>query len=421
MSNVDDLLVPDGTRLIHIGPPKTGTTAIQRAFLNRRSDLLERGIVFPGRGARPRAAGWAVIGAGVPRGRPKPTMDDWYALVHEVQAAGDKRVVLSNESFADGYADAVKTIVAGLGGDRIHVVHSVRRVDKLLNSHWQQRVRAGLTVPYDDWLEVVLGEANEKNADWRGFWRHHDLTDVMARWVGAAGADKVTLIVADESDHELLPRLFERFLGLPAGYLQLDADPANRSMSLNEIEMMRRLHELGREAGWSDVVFRQVMRFGVVDDLMTMPRNPADRRIELPAWAARRAAEINDERIELVRSLGVRVIGDPELLRSEPSDAEAVDVAGVRVTAQVAARATAAAIAAGERRLARAEQAADKRIADERAATQAARDEAAALTASRDEELAPQPAHGRNVDDMTARELAAELRARIARRVRQAF
>ncbi|MDN5851781.1 MAG: hypothetical protein L0K86_02835 [Actinomycetia bacterium] len=409
-SRTDELLLPEGTRLVHVGPPKTGTTAIQRALHLRRDELRQHNVALPGRGARPREAGWAVVGVGVPRGRAKPTMDDWYALVNEVEEAGDQRVVISNESFADGYAGAVKTIVDGLGGDRVHVVHTVRRVDKLLNSHWQQRVRAGLTVPYDDWLQIVLGEPDQSNPHWRGFWRHHALADVLDRWTSAAGTDNVTLIVADESDHDLLPRLFERLLGLPERFLQPDAEPANRSMSLNEIEMMRRLHAHGKEAGWSDALFRHVLRFGVVDDLMTMPRNPGDRRIELPMWAAKRAAEINAERVETVRSLGARVIGDPEQLHSPPSDGATTDPTDLRVSIDVAARATAAAIAAGERRFASAQKKAGRRPSEARAAAKATRELGS---------LQARMAKVRSVDDMTARDLAAELRGRVVRRMRR--
>ena len=403
-------MLPEGTRLVHVGPPKTGTTAIQRALHARRDDLRERGIDFPGRGMRPRAAGWAVVGMGTPRGRAKPTMAAWQELVDEVAAAGDHRVVVSNESFADGDADAVKTIVDGLGGERVHVVHTVRRVDKLLNSHWQQRVRAGLTVPYDDWLRIVLGEPNPEDAHWRGFWRHHDLSDVLDRWVTAAGSANVTLIIADENDYELLPRLFERFLGLPEGFLPLDADRSNRSLSLNEIEMLRHLHTYSAERGWSDELFRHVLRFGVVDDLMTMPRNPGDQRIDLPVWAAERAAEINAERVETVRSLGVRVVGDPERLHSSASEVEPTDVGDLRVSTEVAARVTAAAISAGERRFEDARKTAERRTEEARAASKV-EDELAALRR--------RMASVRRVDDLTTRELAAELRTRIKRRLRR--
>lgn len=410
MTVPEELELPRGARLVHIGPPKTGTTAIQRALHEARAELREHGVVYPGHETRPRAAGWAIVGAGVPRGRAKPTMADWDELVREVEAAGDDRVAVSNESFALAYHKAARKIVEGLGGERVHIVYVVRRVDKLLNSHWQQRVQAGLTVPYDDWLRIALGTPDQDNPHWRGFWRHHALADVMRRWVNAAGSDKVTLVIADESDRELLPRLFERFLALPEGLLRLDADPANRSLSLNEIEMVRRIHQRGVDRSWSDHALRHLMQFGVVSSLTGSPRRDDDRRIALPPWASKRAAEINDERIELVRSLGVRVIGDPENLRSEPrSDDDSTEPGELTVATDLAAEAIAAAIDAGERRRRVAIQRGERRVAD--AAERLAE-------ARRAEQEAGSP-EDRRVRDVSSRELLRIVRSRINRRVRR--
>lgn len=402
MNTPGDLELPAGTRLVHIGPPKTGTTAVQRALHIARDQLRERGIYYPGDEARPRAAGWAVVGAGVPRGREQPTMADWDELVREVEAAGDQRVIVSNESFAVGYYKAVRKIVKGLGGDRIHVVYVVRRLDKLLNSHWQQRVQAGLTLPYHDWLEVVLGDEDPDNTHWRGFWRHHSLRDVMKRWKPAAGAERISLVIADENDRELLPRLFERFMGLPSDFLQLEHDRSNRSFTRNEIEMLRQLHLLGAEREWPDHVIRYLVQFGVVNNLSRLPRHPDDQSIALPRWAAERAAELNDERFDLVNSLGVRVIGDPEPLRTKPSGTDD-EPADVRVAAQTAAQAIAAAIDAGESRRVEAATDAEQRIS------------AAYRTFAA--EQAPEGTEQRRVDEVSSRELLQIVRSRVGRRL----
>src|SRR6478609_10604574 len=53
-------LLPAGTRLIHIGHPKSGSTALQVAFARERTGLAEHGVVYPGRGHRAAEAGWAM-------------------------------------------------------------------------------------------------------------------------------------------------------------------------------------------------------------------------------------------------------------------------------------------------------------------------------------------------------------------------
>ena len=46
-------LLEPGTRLLHIGPHKTGTTAVQGALHLARERLAAEGVVYPGRGRQP--------------------------------------------------------------------------------------------------------------------------------------------------------------------------------------------------------------------------------------------------------------------------------------------------------------------------------------------------------------------------------
>ena len=45
--------LPDGSRLLHIGLPKTGTTALQASFHAARAELDKRGVSYVSRGANP--------------------------------------------------------------------------------------------------------------------------------------------------------------------------------------------------------------------------------------------------------------------------------------------------------------------------------------------------------------------------------
>lgn len=396
MTESEDLLMPEGARVLHIGPEKTGTTAVQFAFMNARERLRADGVCYPGKHARRRDAGFAVVGMAGPRGRRAPALDAWDDLVREVEEAGHQRVFVSNESFARADDSAAQAIVDGLGGERAHVVIVARRIDKLVASHWQQRVQAGLTLPYDEWLSRVLRDDNPGDAQWERFWGCHDLAVLVGRWSKAAAPGQVTVVVADESDRELLPRMFERFLGLEPGYLELVQDRTNRSLSLNEIEMLRLIGLEFKEHDWPAEVFRHLYRFGAITRLRRSPRQPGDRAIVLPPWAAERAAELNAARIETVRSLGVRVLGDPELLRTSPeahADTEPSDADGpVRVTAETAAAAVTATIEAALRQ---------QRKFDAQHRRQLRR--------------AGKP----GLEDATGRELVGELRSRVGRRLRR--
>src|SRR3989304_5738516 len=60
--DTEGLLLPEGTRLLHIGPHKTGTTTIQGAFHGARADLLSQGVRYAGRSRQQAQAAHAVTG-----------------------------------------------------------------------------------------------------------------------------------------------------------------------------------------------------------------------------------------------------------------------------------------------------------------------------------------------------------------------
>ena len=78
-----DLLLPQGTRLVHIGPHKTGSTSVQVALDDRREHLAAQGVRYAGPARRPSKAGRS-IGLGGRRGPTVPSIQHWHRLVAEV-------------------------------------------------------------------------------------------------------------------------------------------------------------------------------------------------------------------------------------------------------------------------------------------------------------------------------------------------
>ena len=76
--------LPRGSVLLHIGPPKTGTSALQGARHTQRVALARAGVHYAGRGVQPSTAAFAVTEREHPStGRP-PSMRHWNSLVREV-------------------------------------------------------------------------------------------------------------------------------------------------------------------------------------------------------------------------------------------------------------------------------------------------------------------------------------------------
>lgn len=315
--NHDAMLLPEGACLLHIGPYKTGSTAAQSAMHNARPRLAEHGVVYAGRGTRDRRAGWAVMER-KPRGRDVPKIEEWQALVDEVRAAADQRVCVSNEDFARLGQKYVDRISDDLGRDRLHVVAVARRFDRLLPSQWQERVKCHETASYETFLREVLDPDSDHPVH-RAFWASHGVEGMAERWGSAVGHDNVTIVVSDDSDRTLLLRTFEVMLGLPDGFLELD-DKSNPSLPINGVEFLRRLNErFDDEEALSDWAYFHLIQRGAIPRMKYAPRSALDSPIPpLPAWAVDRVAELSRERVATLEKLGVNVVGDPDVLLTDP-------------------------------------------------------------------------------------------------------
>lgn len=313
----DDLRLPEGSVLVHIGPYKTGSSALQAALHRSREALGEHGVRYAGSGIRAMRPGWGVIGQ-TPRGRRRATEAEWLELVEETRLAREPRICISTEDFARVGADLVERIVADLGPDRLHVLAVVRRLDRLLPSQWQQRAQSFKSTSYDDYVRVVLGR-DDDHPDRRAFWASHDVAATVGRWADAVGPDRVTLVVADEEDRDLLPRTVERMLDLPDGLLAPEPG-RNASLSFNAIEVLRRVNAEFADRDWPDEVYHRLIRTGMVPELKRVGR-PADELSipPVPAAQAPRLRELSEQRagdVETLAARGVRVVGDPAGLRT---------------------------------------------------------------------------------------------------------
>ncbi len=310
----DEYLVPPGARLLHLGPPKTGTSAVQSAFARARRELVEHGVLYPGTGTRSKEAVHQLVVQQI------SDLARWEALVAEVTAAQALRVCVSNEDFARADGPLAGRIVADLGGaDRVHPCLVVRPLDAILPSQWQQFVRVGGTVPpYEAWLRVVLEGSSDQRLHAR-FWQLHDLETTLERWGGVSSPGQVTAIVSMEGDKEYLPRVFEGLMGLPEGFLVPDDTRSNPSLTRSGTELMRELDRVAGERGWRDELYRKDLKRVLSRYLRAQPRAATDEPLGIPAWAVARVAELNQARIETLAQSAARVVGDPQRLRREPT------------------------------------------------------------------------------------------------------
>jgi len=335
-----------GSRLLHIGPHKTGTSAIQGALYLARERLAAEGIGYPGQG---RAILWPILAiTGQPPllGEPQPKISYWENLVAQIAAAGDQRVVLSSEFFAQADDATARRVVTDLGGERVHVVVTLRSLTRILPSQWQQYIQNGFHFRYLEWLEGILSDPPSTPTP--GFWLRHRHDELVARWAAVTGPANLTVIVVDEADRLMLLRVFESMLGLAEGFLVPEERAANRSLTAAEAELVRRLSEEFSRREWPRRNYSRFARYGVIEQMKT-GREPApdEPRIVTPPWALDRAAAISAEMAANIEALGVNIAGDISSLGKRPEDGPQNADAALLLPVEAAAGAALGALIAG--------------------------------------------------------------------------
>jgi hypothetical protein len=320
-------VVPPGGLLLHIGPHKTGTTAVQSAFHAAREQLAALGVTYPGPQAAPHGAVLARLG--INRGWndaiPPGPRRMWHRLCAQTSpAATSNTVVVSSESLCHAGPRQATAICEELRPGPVTVVITLRPLADVLPSAWQEYVKSGWTVGYDEFLQSVLRDRPAADGPTPTFWQRHAHGRLVRRWSSVVGADSVVVIVADPQDPDLVLDAFENLLGLPEHTLIADAGPINRSLRAAEIEFVRAVNaEAHRSVPWE--VFNALQREGGNLALVEgrVPR-AAEAPIGLPTWAGEVAAEYGRASITEIRRHGVRIIGDLETLGS-PGRATGVD------------------------------------------------------------------------------------------------
>lgn len=388
--------IPSASLLFHIGPPKTGSTALQHSFDDSREVLAAHGVHYAGDRYRPRRAGWALLGF-APQGRTVPRIAAWERLVQECAAHGGDRVCLSNEDLARLTDDGIDRAARDLGPERIHLVYVVRPLAALLPSQWQEEVKARAVLGYEDWLRQVL-DPEGRNPVAQRVWQPQDVERIVAGWRRHLRPDQITLICSSPDDYTLLPRSFERLLDLPTGTLDPDPDRSNRSLTYPEVELVRAVNQHAVADRWSGREYWRFVQSGLLRSLAAAPDAEGARIPRMPEWATPLLQERCERQHRAVTTSDVRVVGDPQALLWQPAP-EGRDLASHAVTHVPLATAAAAAagVALGSRRLREQE-----------------------AKAMREPELpaAPAPVPPGGLASVATRDLIRELGARIASRRR---
>ncbi|MFZ9483529.1 MAG: hypothetical protein ACO3AV_11585 [Ilumatobacteraceae bacterium] len=327
----EGIIGPHGV-LLHPGAPKAATTAVQSCLAALRDRLWNDGLVYPGTELNHIAASRAAIGMpNVPHEAAKDARK--WANLQRTVGRHPGRAIVSSELLAVCNEQRVATIVEALGGERVHVVITLRSLGAVVPSAWQESVKAGSREPFGRFVDAVLERQGESGTDPAGrFWTVHQQSRMVRRWAEVVGPERVTVVPLDPARHDDVFAAFEQLIGLAAGTLDPSLSThANRSLTWAEAEAVRSFNTLVEMPGEFQNV-GEMLPPQVVSILVESRRPPEDElRASLSAEAIERLIPITTAMVDEIRSIGVRVIGDLDLLipvvdhdvatRTEPTSA----------------------------------------------------------------------------------------------------
>ena len=224
---------------LHVGLPKTGTTYLQHVLWGNKDALAERGVLLPGPTRRRHLLASLEV-----REDPKlarragDVREPWRRLVEECRGwSGD--VVISHEFFGAASSDQVRRIVGDLEGFEVHVVLTARAMPDLGLSRWQEWVKSGGTLPVDEYPRRARYDPTD---EWG--WGSFDLAEVLDRWGAVLPAHHIHVlpIAPGRGDPADLWHRFADVIGLDATGLEVPTAPANTSLGVVEVELLRRVN-----------------------------------------------------------------------------------------------------------------------------------------------------------------------------------
>ncbi|SDC79615.1 sulfotransferase [Nocardioides lianchengensis] len=314
--------LPDGSKVIHIGMPKTGTTALQTALDAVREQIAEDGVRLIGKGRHEMKTALAAAGTLAPYYQDRRE-ERWQELATNFRTSDSRVTIWSSEALSQALPERIPHIAEMLGPD-VHVVITLRPLAPLLASQWQEVIRRRGLETLDEWLRRHFSWVSldgEVHTTWTRVMpelHRFSLRRLVEQWGSVFGEDRLTFIVSDPRDRTTNQRAFEALLGLGPDTLTAE-ERANASLPIAEAELLRQFNIAFTERdGDHPTYMNTVSRSGklAMRELTGLTGQP----IQAPRWAAERCNDYTRTWIEAVEASDATVVGDLDHLLVDPAD-----------------------------------------------------------------------------------------------------
>src|SRR3981189_2553946 len=189
---------------LHIGLPKTGTTAVQEMLWLNLDALAAVGVCYPGYVHT--AHFLAAIDLQPQRYRDwlEPLSEGaWDRLGAHVRSWPGTSVI-SCELLATATPEQVARALASLDFAEVHIICTARDLARQIPSVWQENVKTGQATSFPDLCAALrTGEPAETSGL---FWDYQDLTRILRTWSADLPAERVHVVTVPRDASGVWPR-----------------------------------------------------------------------------------------------------------------------------------------------------------------------------------------------------------------------
>ena len=229
---------------LHVGVPKSGTTFLQASLARNRAALRKAGVVYPESQETMFLAALDVRGTHKSWGRKRKEVEGrWDDLCRKARKF-DGNTIVSHELLAAASVHQVIAALTMLRGLEVHVVVTARDLGRQATAEWQEGIKHGRQLTFDQFRHTVLA-ADFENEYARRFWAAQDLPGVLSRWASVVRAERVHVVCSPPQPAEpsLLWQRFTEALDLDAErFTPAGPENANASLGSAEIDLLRRVN-----------------------------------------------------------------------------------------------------------------------------------------------------------------------------------
>ena len=314
--------------VLHVGLPKTGTSFVQGTMRANAELLAGHGVHLPeAEGERLFLAVLHLTGRSQIWGRSSERgQKHWSSVVAEVRGR-KATTVISSETLCLATDEQIARILDDLAGVDVDVVVTVRDPARQVPAEWQEGVKHGRRMGYDEFLDTVLAEPAPTGPGRRRarerFWNAQDPARVLDRWAARVGVEHVHVVTCPPpgAARDLLWQRFASVLGCEDAPVDIPAE-ANTSLGEVQTEVLRRVNRRmtrkGNEKAYGDVVKRLYAG--------TILRAQAGEKVRLPDSHLAEVERLADAWIAHIEKRGHPVVGDLSDLQPQVTSAGGTQV-----------------------------------------------------------------------------------------------